>query len=87
MSYTPHFRSVADNAWLVNKLSLIEEEIKIHVISQHLMHIETYTKQNKIMKMWLNTEFFLSLVFDALSQEKHFLPLKIKAKRTLPLLY
>lgn len=42
------------------------------------MYKDTYTEQNKIMKAWLNAEFFLSPVFDALSQEQHFFTFKDK---------
>lgn len=50
MSYTPQFMTICHNAKLVNKLSLIEEGIKTLNISQHLVYMNTYTEQNKIMK-------------------------------------
>lgn len=78
MSYMPHFMTIGHNAELVNKLILIEEGIKTHEIPQHLMYMNTYTKQNKIMKTWLNAEFFFSPVFDTLCQEQQFSTFKDK---------
>lgn len=63
MSYIHYFISIGHIAQLVNKLLLIEEGIKTHETSQHLMYMDTYTMR----KTWLNAEFFLSPVLDALS--------------------